>query len=430
MAGMTAALFNSREDARKAVHALRDHGIDEDSISVLAVADDGSGKISDMDRADRVDAPGKDDGISTTTPEDAGKGAAEGAVLGAGLGLAAALASIFIPGFGVVAAGGALATALSGAAVATAGGMVVGGVTGYLADMGVPSHAAEEYTQGIKQGGVLVSVHDAEDVNSEDIHQIFMKYNGRNAGTYAGTDASSAADPDDLDATNRRLNDDRTNDTSVEAQTPETMASAAPAGLGSEAGVSVGAANGGMSTSGGMASGLAAGGLAAGGLAAGGLATGGTVGATSSGGASFGGDRMDQQLDSVAGDEGSASTRVNDPMVSSSLQDDPDSSITALDEPTGSTSGDLLGTTSGGGGGLDTATGTSTSGLSDFNDATRSTGADEGDNLLLRDDLDTNEDELDEGLGATSGPTTGTTTGGTTHTGTSGGATRPTISSG
>jgi len=207
MAQMTSALFDNREDARRAVHALRDHGVDEKEISVLAMADDGSGKISNLDASERVDAPGKDDGISTTTPGDAEKGAAEGAAIGAGLGLAAALASIFVPGFGFVTAGGALATAIGGAVAAAVGGAVTGGVAGYLADMGVPEHAAHRYSEGIKKGGVLVSVHETDSATPEEIQQIFTKYNGHSAGSYSGITPIdiNASNPDALDAENRRL---------------------------------------------------------------------------------------------------------------------------------------------------------------------------------------------------------------------------------
>jgi len=182
--------------------------VDKDSISVLAMADDGSGKMSNMEEGERVPAPGKDDGISVTTPGDAAKGAAEGAAWGAGLGLAAALASVFIPGFGLVTAGGALATALSGAAIATAGGAVTGGVTGDLMDLGVPDQAAHDYSEAVKQGGILVSVHDTDDASYSEIAQIFTKYNGRNAGNYDGTmTGSTISNPAALDATNTRLLD-------------------------------------------------------------------------------------------------------------------------------------------------------------------------------------------------------------------------------
>ncbi|MBW3623645.1 MAG: hypothetical protein KY468_09595 [Armatimonadetes bacterium] len=207
MAMMTTAIFDRREDAQRAVHALRDHGVDEEKISVLAVADDGSGKISDLDHEERVPAPGKDEGISTTTPQDAAKGAAEGAAIGAGLGLVAALSSLFIPGFGLLTGGGALATALWGAAGATAGGAVAGGVTGFLADMGVPAQTARDYEEAIKKGGVLVAVHQTDEATTGEIQQIFVKYHGHSAGGYADIVESGAplATPQRLDETNDRL---------------------------------------------------------------------------------------------------------------------------------------------------------------------------------------------------------------------------------
>ena len=131
---------------------------------------------------------GKDQGLSTTTAGDAGKGAAEGAAIGAGLGIAAAIASLMIPGFGLVVAGGALATALTGAAATAAGGAVAGGVVGYLTDMGVPDQAAHHYSEGVRAGGVFVSVNATTAATPEEIHQILMKYNGQETNTYAGID--------------------------------------------------------------------------------------------------------------------------------------------------------------------------------------------------------------------------------------------------
>ena len=210
MAQMSAAIFDDRQDAQRAVHALRDHGVAEEDISILAVADDCSGKVSDMNHGERVPAPGKDEGISTTTPQDAAKGAAEGAAIGAGLGLLAGLSSILIPGFGLITAGGALAWALGGAAAATAGGAVAGGVTGFLADMGVPSDTARDYEETLKRGGILVSVINTDEATHEEMQQIFTKYNGRNAGAYSGLAESGEnfATPQTLDSTNDRLDSD------------------------------------------------------------------------------------------------------------------------------------------------------------------------------------------------------------------------------
>jgi hypothetical protein len=91
-------------------------------------------------------------GISVTTPEDAGAGAVKGAGWGLGIGAVAALASLFIPGVGLVVGGGALAAALGGLAAATGAGAAAGAVTGYLKDQGVEHHVAETYDTTVAGG--------------------------------------------------------------------------------------------------------------------------------------------------------------------------------------------------------------------------------------------------------------------------------------
>ncbi len=191
---MNTALFDNREDAERAVAALRDHGIAEDCISVLALSADGSGTTTDLDEKDNATAPGKDEGLTTTTAADAGKGAEEGVFIGAGLGLAAAVASIFLPGFGLIVGGGALATALSGALGMTVGGALAGGVMGFLVDQGMPEHAAKAYAEGLKRGGIIVSVHDTNDATPDEIHTLFEKYGGQERGTHPGGSGTTPAD--------------------------------------------------------------------------------------------------------------------------------------------------------------------------------------------------------------------------------------------
>lgn len=321
MAQMIAALFDSREDAKRAVHALEDHGVDSSAISVLAVADDGSGKMSNLDESERVEPPGKDGGISTTTAGDAEKGAAEGAAIGAGLGVLAALASIFVPGFGLITAGGALASAIGGAVGTAVGGAITGGVAGYLADMGVPGHAAHHYSEGIKKGGVLVSVHDTDEATPDEIQQIFTKYNGHSAGSYAGVNlsGSSVSNPDALDATNRTPDvgvADRTSTgqatvgSTHPSPTDETVSGATRPAGGPERTYDVTGTNT-INTAGrtsAMASGSAAGAAGAGAAAVTDAVVQGEDLATAPRG---GGERVD----TVAGSEGSASSRLSDAVV-------------------------------------------------------------------------------------------------------------------
>lgn len=119
------------------------HGRTMDASEGL-VGTTGRGDLDEMDADDHtVSGQGSTDmaakhGISTTTPEDAGSGAVKGAGIGLGLGAVAAIASLLVPGIGLVTGAGALATALGGAALTAGAGAIAGGVTGYLKDQGVP----------------------------------------------------------------------------------------------------------------------------------------------------------------------------------------------------------------------------------------------------------------------------------------------------
>ena len=150
------ASFDHADAARNAVGALLDHGAQKEDISlVLPGAPDGKG----VDSADH--------GITTTTGSDAAVGAAKGAGIGLGIGALAAVASVLVPGIGLIAGGGALALALSGAAATTAAGALTGGVAGYLQDQGVPEDIAGHLESSIRAGGAFLSIL----VPSGDVHQ-------------------------------------------------------------------------------------------------------------------------------------------------------------------------------------------------------------------------------------------------------------------
>jgi len=186
---MNNTIYSSFEDpamAEKAVGALMDHGVSKENISVIfpegynsryaANADmDDDDNVDDIDKTEKA---GKE-GISTTTGADAASGAAKGAGIGLGLGVLAGLASVFVPGVGLVLGAGALATAIGGAAGATAAGAVAGGVTGYLKDQGVPDDVVQNYGRVINNGGALVSVTPTDDdVDVAEINSVLAKYNG------------------------------------------------------------------------------------------------------------------------------------------------------------------------------------------------------------------------------------------------------------
>ncbi len=97
-------------------------------------------------------------GITTTTGADAAAGAMAGAGIGLGVGALGALASLFIPGVGLVLGGGALATALAATAGATGAGAAAGAVTGYLKDQGIEERLVADYERVHRDGGVLLAV--------------------------------------------------------------------------------------------------------------------------------------------------------------------------------------------------------------------------------------------------------------------------------
>jgi hypothetical protein len=144
-------------------------------------------QFRDTDNTDNTERAGKA-GLSTTTPQDAGAGAAKGAGIGLGVGVLAALASMFIPGIGLVIGGGALATAIGGAVGTTVAGAVSGGVLGYLKDQGMSEPVATNYAHALEQGGAILAVTvPSGDVDQATIESVLSKYGATNINTYAAS---------------------------------------------------------------------------------------------------------------------------------------------------------------------------------------------------------------------------------------------------
>jgi hypothetical protein len=215
------ASYNSDAQASKAVGALLDYGVRAEDISIIAPrgtpdyynnmshmstnADLGTGdgnvnrvdvrnmpeyrsNADDLEDAESASAHDKNkatSGITTTTGRDATVGAEKGAGIGLGIGAVAAVACLMVPGFGLVIGGGALATAIAGAAGATAAGAVAGGVHGYLKDQGVPDDAIGNYGQDYDAGDTLVAVTvPSNDVDVMTAHEILGKYAGKHINAY------------------------------------------------------------------------------------------------------------------------------------------------------------------------------------------------------------------------------------------------------
>jgi hypothetical protein len=73
---------------------------------------------------------------------------------------------------------------LAGAAGTTVAGAIAGGVTGYLRDMGMPEHAAQNIADRLHEGDYLLTV-DADTSQYDDLKMLLNKYNavGIDSGT-------------------------------------------------------------------------------------------------------------------------------------------------------------------------------------------------------------------------------------------------------
>ena len=140
MNNVVSAVFDNREEARRAVAELRSAGIPEEAISLVGRPDD-ENEIHDEDGASKASVVGA---------------VAGGGVAGALLGIAA----LAIPGVGPLVAAGAIATSAlpTAAAIGAAAGATGGAISRMLSDHEVEGRDAEYYEEHISRGGIFVSV--------------------------------------------------------------------------------------------------------------------------------------------------------------------------------------------------------------------------------------------------------------------------------
>jgi len=170
MANVISAVFNDSSDAQRAVDWLRDNGVAESAISVVARHGDNYASSGSV-------AAAADDA------EDAGKGAMSGLGIGAGVGALFGLAAAAIPGIGPFITAGALANVLGAAGGGALAGAVVGGTSGALAGAlshwGLNEAEANHYAGAVEKGGTFVGVDlDQAAVSRDTVMDAFRRYNG------------------------------------------------------------------------------------------------------------------------------------------------------------------------------------------------------------------------------------------------------------
>jgi len=168
--GKASAVFDSQEDAQRAVAQLRSAGIDDSNLSLIAqsgrttTTTAGDGEIVDEEHGSIL------------------RGILGGGALGAGLGIAA----LAIPGVGPLVAAGAIASsAIPGAAaIGAAVGAAAGTLNEVLNSHGVSEEDSAYYGDRVQQGGVFVSVDSSQsNVDSARAQEILYNAGGHSASS-------------------------------------------------------------------------------------------------------------------------------------------------------------------------------------------------------------------------------------------------------
>ncbi|WJH34237.1 YsnF/AvaK domain-containing protein [Paenibacillus sp. CC-CFT747] len=158
-------VFNTEQEAVKAIEDLKSQGYASEDISVIA--------------KDKDDMRSLTDETDTKAPEGLATGAATGGVLGGVTGLLAGLGALAIPGVGPLIAAGPIAATLTGAAVGAGAGGLVGGLIG----MGMSETEAKQYDSYVNEGKILVFV-DSDATRDHKAYDTFRTHHSLNADSY------------------------------------------------------------------------------------------------------------------------------------------------------------------------------------------------------------------------------------------------------
>jgi hypothetical protein len=167
---IASAVFDSREEAERALSELRSAGISDDAISIVGRSDE-TGRVSETSGDEGGDDEAKGDVV-------------KGAAIGTGAGALLGIAALAIPGVGPLAAAGAIAASAipTAAAIGGGAGLAAGSLAGLLSDHGVDEEDSRYYEERIHQGGIFVSVEaDEAGVSIEQAREILFRNGGHNA---------------------------------------------------------------------------------------------------------------------------------------------------------------------------------------------------------------------------------------------------------
>jgi hypothetical protein len=166
---LISAVFDNHSEAEAAARELRQAGVSDSALSVIARRQEGSGDYGDAE---------------THEVQEKGEGALKGGIVGAGAGALLGIAALAIPGVGPLAAAGAIASSAipEAAAIGAGAGALAGGLTGLLTKHGVSEEDAKYYEERINRGGIFLSV-DAADagINPDEVREILYRNGGHSS---------------------------------------------------------------------------------------------------------------------------------------------------------------------------------------------------------------------------------------------------------
>ncbi len=139
-------VFQEEAAAQEAISAVKELGISEDKLSLVAK------------QAGEQDV---ESGGEMGTDQNLVDGSAAGGALGGAAGILAGAGLLAVPGLGPVLAAGPIAAGLTGAAA--------GGIAGGLADYGIDQNAGQRYAGEVENGNILVAVEDTSQDKVNDI---------------------------------------------------------------------------------------------------------------------------------------------------------------------------------------------------------------------------------------------------------------------
>ncbi|GAB6100184.1 membrane protein [Halanaerocella petrolearia] len=155
-------VFNGESEAKTAVDKMKEKGISEDKISLVA-KQDGNDNIEAGE-----EMAGNDQNLAD--------GATTGGALGGAAGILAGAGLLAIPGVGPVLAAGPVAAGLTGAAT--------GGVAGGLVDYGLDQETGERYAGEVEQGKILVAAEDTDENKINEVSDILRKEGANDVATH------------------------------------------------------------------------------------------------------------------------------------------------------------------------------------------------------------------------------------------------------